>query len=72
MYGIIQKSGSWFTLCNPNTGEVVIDPNTSTPAKLHGLAKVYDYIAEHPDYYEDLKSYIWNDINRSGDVDENN
>lgn len=71
-YGIIQKSGSWFTLCNPNTGEVVIDPNTSTPAKLHGLAKVYDYIAEHPDYYEDLKSYIWNDINRSGDADENN
>lgn len=60
-YNIIIKKGAWFTLCNPETGEVLEE--NGQPIKLNGIVKVYDYLASHPDYYGILKRYIMNDIN---------
>lgn len=62
-YGIIQKKGAWFTICDPMTGEVITDPSTDKPIKINGLAKVYDYLATNFEYYNSLKTYITNDIN---------
>lgn len=68
-YGIIHKAGAWFTLTDPDTGEIV--EQDGKPVKLNGLAKVYDYIHEHPDYYEKMKTFIWNDIsNKPPELDE--
>lgn len=67
-YGIIQKKGAWFTLCDPLTGEVITDAETGKDVKINGMAKVYDYLATNTEYYEKLKTFINNDING---VDEN-
>lgn len=73
-YGIIQKGGAWFTICDPYTGEVLVEPdlknpNKEVPVKLHGLAKVYDYLNSHGDYFEKLKKYIIDDINGKSDIE---
>ena len=67
-YGIIQKGGAWFTMCDPYTGEVLMDedvlnPGKSKPVKLNGMAKVYEYLSTHADYYARLQQYILDDIN---------
>ena len=60
-YGIIKKSGGWFTMCNPVTGEILeVD---GKPEKVNGQVKVYAYLEEHPDYYRLLQEYILADIN---------
>lgn len=74
-YGIIKKAGAWFSICNPNTGEVIEKPDPynadkTVPVKLNGLGKVYEYLAENPDYYETLKTFILDDINREADLEE--
>lgn len=61
-YGIIQKKAAWFSMCDPTTGEILED-ETGKPIKVNGMTKVYDYLKDHPDYYEILKTYINNDIN---------
>ncbi len=60
-YNIIQKSGAWFTLCDPFTGEQLEEDGK--PVKINGMIKVYDYLACHPEYYNKLKRYIEADIN---------
>lgn len=60
-YNIIQKSGAWFTFCKPSTGEVLEEDGK--PVKVNGMFRVYDYLATHPAYYEELKAYIEADIN---------
>lgn len=67
-YGIIQKGGAWFTVCDPYTGEVLMEedalnPNKSKPVKLNGMAKVYDYLHSNQDYYNRLQKFILDDIN---------
>lgn len=61
-YGIIKKSGAWFTLCDPNTGEI-LENEQHMPIKLNGMAKVYDYLQSNPDYYNAVVKYITDDIN---------
>lgn len=61
-YGIIRKSGAWFSLCDPSTGEVLSAEN-GTPIKINGLAKVYDYLKANQAYFNKLKTYIESDIN---------
>lgn len=70
-YGIIQKAGAWFTICDPYTGEILMDETLDKPKpiKLNGLAKVYDYLNSHSDYYQKLQKYIIDDINGATDVD---
>lgn len=60
-YGIIRKSGAWYTMCDPYTGEILSDAD-GKPVKLNGMIKVYDYFQSNPEYYENLKSYILSDI----------
>lgn len=60
-YNIIQKGGAWFTLCDPETGEILTDNGKAI--KVNGQVKIYEYLASHPDYYNSLKRYINRDIN---------
>lgn len=79
-YGIIQKGGAWFTVCDPYTGEVLMETDTNSgkdkPVKLNGMAKVYDYLNANPDYYSRLQKFILDDINgvseeqSNGETDE--
>lgn len=67
-YGIIQKGGAWFTICDPYTGEVAMKPDPSNPSKeipikLNGMAKVYDYLNSNQEYYSKLQKFILDDIN---------
>ena len=40
------------------------------PVKVNGLAKVYDYLQTHAEYYEKLKAFIWSDIsNKPAEMD---
>lgn len=61
-YGIIKKSGGWFTMCVPSTGEVLEDENGKV-IKINGMSRVYDFLQSNPSYYEQLKEFILNDIN---------
>ena len=63
-YGIIRKNAGWFTICDPNTNEPLeVDGSI---VKVNGLAKVYDYLQNNPEYYEKLCNFIVGDINRNG------
>ena len=68
-YGIIRKAGAWFTIIDPTTGEVLEDENGKT-IKVNGMAKVYDFLHDHPNYYETLKQYIIDDINGTSENNE--
>lgn len=63
-YEIIRKSGGWFTICDPETKEP-LEVNDAI-VKVNGLAKVYDYLQNNPEYYEKLCGTITNDINHNG------
>lgn len=60
-YNIISKSGAWFTFCDPETGEIY--EQDGKPVKVNGLAKVYQYLEDHQDYYQKVQNYILDDIN---------
>jgi len=67
-YNIIRKAGAWFTITDPVTGVVLEEEGR--PVKVNGLAKVYDYLQMHPEYYEKLKTFIWSDIsNKPAELD---
>jgi len=68
-YSIILKSGAWFSVCDPETGEVLEE--NGKPIKLNGKAKVYDYLANNPEYYKKLTDFIMNDILGKSDCNEN-
>lgn len=69
-YNIIDKSGAWFTLLDPETGEIITDGEK--PVKLNGLAKVYNYLDAHEDYYNKIKKYIVEDLNSKTEEEVNN
>lgn len=68
-YDIIRKAGAWYSICDPETKQPLEDKN-GKPIKLNGFAKVLDYLQENPEYFDKLKTYIFDDINSSqgGDV----
>ena len=70
-YNIIRKSGAWFTICDPETNEPLeVDGNL---VKVNGLAKVYDYLQNNPEFYEKLCNFIIDDINHNGlSIEESN
>lgn len=59
-YGIIKKSAGWFTMIDPTTGEVL--ESEGKPVKVNGMARVYEYFQNHPDYYKAVEKYISDDI----------
>lgn len=62
-YGIITKAGAWYTLCDPETGEIM--ERDGKPIRLQGLSKVYQYLETDDDYYNKLKNFILKDIDES-------
>ena len=60
-YGIIKKSGGWYSMCNPLTGEMLEDENSKI-VKVNGLLKVYEYLNDNPSYFNSIRTYILNDI----------
>lgn len=60
-YGIIRKSGAWYTVCDPETGEI-LETEDNVPVKLQGIVKVFDYLQSNPEYYRKLQKYIMDDI----------
>ena len=64
-YGIIRKSAGWFTMCDPETGEVL--EHDGKIVKVNGLARVYEYMNSNPEYFKKLKDYIDKDILGRGD-----
>ena len=64
-YGIIRKSGAWFYPYDPETREPVQDSN-GKEVKLNGMVKVFEYVQTNTDYYNRLKTFIINDIEKSG------
>ena len=67
-YSIIKKGGAWFTLVDPATGEILEEDGKLV--KVNGMAKVYQYLQDHPDYYNKLTSFILSDINDTKNNDE--
>lgn len=61
-YGCIRKSGGWFTICDPYTGEVLEDASGKI-LKINGLVKVYEFLKNDIEYYNRLKKFILDDIN---------
>lgn len=68
-YGIVQKHGAWYTICDPYT-KVPLEDESEKIVKVNGLAKVFDYLQMNPKYYERLKKYILDDINGIMSTDE--
>lgn len=66
-YGVIRKAGAWFTICDPETGEILQNA-AGQPLKVNGQAKVFDYLQGNPEYYQKLKAFIDKDI--YGDEDD--
>ena len=60
-YGIIRKTGAWYTCCSPSTGEVLTDEK-GMPVKLNGMAKVLDFLKLNPEYFKQIQDYILADI----------
>lgn len=56
-YGIVNKSGSWFSFCDIDTGEVFTDEAGNT-LKFQGLNKLKDYLREDKVLFNDLKEKI--------------
>ena len=63
-YNIIIKNKAWFTICDPETKEPL--ETDDGIVKVNGLAKVYEYLQNNPEYYTKLCDYIVNDINKNG------
>lgn len=61
-YQFIRKTGGWFTICDPYTGEM-LEGSDGKPLKVHGMPKVYEYLNMNPDYYEKVRRYITEDLN---------
>jgi recombination protein RecA len=62
-YNIISKSGGWFTLTDPETGEILQQDGKTV--KINGLARVYQYLEDNPEYYEKIQKFIMDDLNNS-------
>lgn len=67
-YGYIKKSAGWFTFIDPRTGEVMEEDGK--PLKINGLARVYDYLQNHPEYFQILSSAIDADISGQEDLSD--
>lgn len=68
-YSIIRKSGAWFSVSDPETGEVLVGDD-GKDLKLHGMANVYDYLQANPTYYGKLEKFVLDDLSISTDKAE--
>lgn len=55
--GIINQSGAWLSMIDPNTGEVALDKNAN-PLKWNGKSKFRVYCIENPDFFTSLQGRL--------------
>lgn len=65
-YDIIHKQGGWFTFLDPSTKQPLEQDGKTV--KVNGQIRVYEYLNSHPEYYEQVRRFIMNDINEVEDV----
>lgn len=68
-YQFIRKTGGWFTMCDPYTGEI-LETESGAPVKVHGMPRVYQYLKENEQYYASIRKYITEDLNGEDHVAE--
>lgn len=68
-YQFIKKTGGWFTMCDPYTGEIM-ETEAGGPLKVHGMPKVYEFLKTNQEYYSKIKQYITEDLNGQDHVYE--
>lgn len=56
-YDIIKKAGSWYSVVDPYTGEVVTDENGEV-VKFQGMANLMSYLRENKEVYNFIYNYI--------------
>lgn len=54
-FNIVDKSGSWYTIMNPETGEVLVD-------KIQGQSNVNKYLEDHDDVFEQIEQLVTKNI----------
>lgn len=55
--GVIQQAGTWFTLIDPQTGEIMQDEDEKD-LKFQGMTKLREFLKEEPALCEELLEYI--------------
>ena len=60
-YNLIHRSGNWYTIVNPDTGEV-LSYESGDPIKFNGQTSLKAYLRENKDVFHYLYDYINNKI----------
>lgn len=56
--GMILKSGAWYNLSNPETGELICNKDTNEPIKLQGKASVIELLDEDIEIRSMIDDYV--------------
>ena len=62
-YSLIRKSGGWYSFVDPETGEVLSNPD-GKQIKVNGMGNVYSFLQSNTEYYEKLKAHILKELNK--------
>lgn len=65
-FKIIDASGAWFSLLDPDTGEIMLDAE-GKPIKLNGKKKVRDYLEEHKDVWNKVYNKVYEKLSQKDD-----
>ena len=56
-YNFIVQAGSWFSFMDPDTGEVIGDPD-GNELKFQGMAKLLEFLRNDEFMYEELREQV--------------
>ena len=56
-YNCVMQAGSWFSFVDPDTGEIITDPD-GNELKFQGMAKLLQFLREDEFMYEELKETV--------------
>ena len=56
-YGIIKRAGAWYSIINPETGEIILD-NEESPLKFQGMSNLMQYLREDNETYNLIYNFI--------------
>ena len=60
-FGVIKKAGSWFSILNPDTGEILVDVN-GEPIKFQGEATMRAFLREDEAAFQFIYEYVNNKV----------
>lgn len=60
-YNFIVQGGSWYSFMDPETGEVITDPD-GNELKFQGMSKLLDFLREDEYMYDELKDLVLDKI----------